>query len=110
MNRISLIGGVSGGLRWSNYGSVIVSDRSKAAFESHRCRSFSISCERIARCHGNGRSFCSGFVPIRLILPAWLQTILALSSQDRQTSNSQAHPAKTRGTRTVQPNPVPSGF
>jgi hypothetical protein len=36
--------------------------------------------------------------------------VRSVSSQDRQTSNSQAHPAKTRGTRTVQPKPVPLGF
>jgi len=47
--------------------------------------------------------------PVRLILPVWLEIILAVRSQERQTSNSGLY-VKTRGTsgtRTVQPKDAP---
>jgi hypothetical protein len=37
---------------WTNYGPVIVSDRSEAALGSHPCRVVSISYEQLRSCHG----------------------------------------------------------
>src|ERR1017187_1772336 len=42
---------------WSNYGPVILSQRSETSFGSHPCRVVSVSYEQNGCCHGRGREF-----------------------------------------------------
>jgi hypothetical protein len=47
---------------WSNYGPVILSQRSETSFGSHPCRVVSVSYEQNGCCHGRGRSSTNLFL------------------------------------------------